>query len=115
MQGRAYPRISVIFFQVLVWCAVTSGLATAPAVAGGFPASFVAGDYPTNHFDDNRTGWNPYETTLTTANVNSTSFGPIWQAATDSRVFAQPLVAMAENVLGTTHNVVFVATMNDMY
>lgn len=73
----------------------------------------MPGDYPTNHFDDRRTGWNPYETALTTSNVNSSSFGHLWTAAVDSRVYTQPIVAMGESVAGGVHNVVFVGTMND--
>ena len=78
-----------------------------------FTSAFVAGDYPTNHFDNRRTGWNPHETILTTSNVNSSRFGRLWTAQIDSRAYAQPIVAMAENVGGATHNVVFVGTAND--
>jgi outer membrane protein assembly factor BamB len=86
-----------------------------PAAAGNFPTQFVPGDYPTNHFDDKRTGWNPYETVLTTSNVASGSFGLLWTATIDSRSYTQPLVAMQENVAGGTHNVVFVGTQNDTF
>jgi PQQ-like domain len=103
----------IIWKRVLSWCAVIALCCGANAYAGQFPTAFVPGDYPTNQFDDLRTGWNPNETVLNTTNVNSISFGQLWTATLDSRVYAQPIVAMQENVAGGTHNVVFVATLND--
>jgi hypothetical protein len=58
----------------------------------------------THHFDQQRTGWNPSETVLTTANVNSSSFGLLRALPLDDQVDAQPLVA---------GGVVFVATENN--
>lgn len=84
-----------------------------PALAGNFPTAFLPGDYPTNHFDDRRTGWNPNETVLNVTNVAPSTFGVVWTAPTDSRSYAQPLVAMQEMVGGAPHNVVFVGTSND--
>jgi hypothetical protein len=100
------------FLSLLLGAAFAAG-ATGYARAGNFPTSFVPGDFPTNHFDDNRTGWNPDETILTTSNVNSNSFGKIWSASIDSRSYTQPIVAMAETVVGSTHDVVFAGTQND--
>lgn len=94
-------------------CLAVFAIGVLPARAGGFPTSFLPGDFPTNQFDDRRTGWNPNEVSLNTQNVNSNSFGVIWTAPLDSRSFTQPIVAMQEFVAGGTHNVVFVGTMND--
>jgi hypothetical protein len=46
----------------------------------------------TYHYDNQRTGWNGNETTLTPANVGSTSFGVLAQVGLDDQVDAQPLV-----------------------
>ena len=60
-----------------------------------------------------RTGQNLTETTLTLANVNSTSFGLLRQLSVDSRVDAQPLYLSRLSISGATHNVVFAATERD--
>lgn len=69
----------------------------------------------TYHYDNNRTGWNPNESTLTPANVNTASFGLLHSVALDEQVDAQPLVEpgviiTAGQYQGTTHDVVYVAT-----
>jgi hypothetical protein len=46
----------------------------------------------THHYDNGRTGWNNKETTLTTANVNPTSFGLLHTVPVDDQVDSQPLV-----------------------
>jgi PQQ-like domain len=94
-------------------CGALALCCSANAHAGQFPTAFVPGDYPTNQFDDARTGWNPNETILKTSNVKSGSFGKLWTKTLDSRTYAQPIVAMQESIGGHTHNVVFVATLND--
>jgi PQQ-like domain len=67
--------------------------------------------YLTQHFDVARTGWNPYETKLTAANVGNLK----WKFAQDldGRSYTQPLYAHHVNVHGVAHNVVFVATEKD--
>ncbi len=66
------------------------------------------------HNDNLRTGWNPNETTLTTSNVNSSTFGLLKNVALDGRVDAQPLVVPNQSIDGKgVHDVVFVATEND--
>jgi outer membrane protein assembly factor BamB len=68
----------------------------------------------TFHNDAFRTGQNLAETTLTPSNVNSATFGKIFQATLDGVVDAQPLyisgVAIADQ---GTHNVLIAATEND--
>jgi hypothetical protein len=70
-------------------------------------------DVVTYKNDVSRTGQNLTETTLTLANVNSTSFGKVRTLATDGKVDAQPLFLSKLTVAGAVHNVVFVATEND--
>jgi hypothetical protein len=67
----------------------------------------------TYHNDNARTGVNPNETILTTANVNSAKFGKIGTMAVDGLVDAEPLYVGSLNVGGTVRNVVFVATEHD--
>ncbi len=68
----------------------------------------------TYHNDVGRTGQNLAETILTPNNVNSSTFGKLFQATLDGVVDAQPLYV--PNVPMTnqgTHNVLIVATEND--
>ncbi len=67
----------------------------------------------TYHNDAARTGQNLSETTLTTANVNSTSFGLLGSIPVDGLVDAEPLYVGGMTIGGATHNVLFVATEND--
>lgn len=68
----------------------------------------------TYHDDNSRDGLNPDETTLTTANVNSTTFGKLGTLPVTGLVDAEPLYVGNLTVNGATHNVVFVATEHDM-
>ncbi len=64
----------------------------------------------TYHNDNARTGQNLNETVLTTANVNSTSFGMLFVITADGAVDAQPLYLPQLTISSATHNVLFVAT-----
>src|SRR6202044_3972209 len=68
----------------------------------------------TQHYDTSRTGQNTAESILTTANVNTTSFGKLFSISVQGYVYAQPLyvpgVTIPEN---GTHNVLYVATEHD--
>jgi hypothetical protein len=77
------------------------------------PPSGTHTDVTTYKNDVARTGQNLTETSLTLANVNSTSFGLLRRLATDGKVDAQPLYLSALSVGGASHNVAFVATEND--
>ena len=72
----------------------------------------------TYHYDNNRTGWNPNESTLTPANVGKSTFGLLHTVALDDQVDAQPLVVpgvviTAGQFQGSTHDVVYVASENN--
>jgi hypothetical protein len=69
-----------------------------------FPGLF---DYKNGN---DRHGANLYETTLTTGNVNSATFGKRWTYTVDGYVYAQPLYVPALSIGGKTRDVVFVAT-----
>src|ERR1700734_4112256 len=69
----------------------------------------------TERNDLSRTGANLNETTLNTSNVNVSQFGKLYSYTIDGSIYAQPLYV--PNVLipsQGTHNVVYVATMNDV-
>lgn len=66
------------------------------------------------HNDRSASGVYPFETSLTTSNVNSATFGKLFQYSTDGPAEAQPLYVPQVAIAGKgTHNVVYVATMND--
>ncbi len=71
----------------------------------GYPADVV-----TYHYNQSRQGANLLETTLTTSNVNSTSFGKVNFFSVDGKVDAQPLYVY--KLPGTTRvqNTLFVVT-----
>jgi Immunoglobulin I-set domain len=93
----------------------TSGAAklTVTTAGGVTPVTPVATDMATFKFDQARTGQNPKESTLTLANVNSTSFGLLRSLAVDGKVDAQPLYLSKLAIGASSHNVAFVATEND--
>src|SRR6267143_5975886 len=78
---------------------------------GTSPASSFTGVF-TQRYDPQRTGQNRQESILTPSNVTST-FGKLFACAVDGEVYAQPLYVANFLIQGGTHNVVFVATMND--
>jgi hypothetical protein len=68
----------------------------------------------TYHNDHARTGQNLEETTLTLANVNSSTFGKLFFAPLDGRVDAQPLYVAGVPIPNQgTHNVLIVVTEHD--
>jgi Immunoglobulin I-set domain len=89
---------------------VTSSSATLTVVSGSPSGTAMVLTY---HNDNARTGLNAGETILTTANVNSTSFGRLGSMPVDGLVDAQPLYVSSLTIAGAPHNVVFVATEHD--
>jgi Immunoglobulin domain/Immunoglobulin I-set domain len=67
----------------------------------------------TYHNDVARTGQNVSESTLTTANVKSASFGLVGNLSVDAGVDAEPLYVSNLTLAGGVHNVVYVVTEND--
>jgi uncharacterized protein YjdB len=102
-----------------------TGSVTISATANGFsdstPLSITSGggggggsaNVLTWHNDNSRSGANLQETVLTPGNVNSGSFGKLYQFLLDGDPYAQPLYVSGLNINGGVHNVVFVATQHD--
>jgi outer membrane protein assembly factor BamB len=69
----------------------------------------------TYHNDNARTGQNLNETVLTPANVNVNQFAKLYSGSVnlDSWAPAQPLYVPNVLIAGATHNVVYVATLNN--
>ncbi len=67
----------------------------------------------TQHNDLKRTGWDSTETQLTQSYVSSGRFGELFTRQVDDQIYAQPLVVSNLFIGGGTHNVVFVATVNN--
>ena len=69
----------------------------------------------TYHNDNARTGQNLNETVLTPANVNVNQFAKLYSGSVnlDSWAPAQPLYVANVLIAGATHNVVYVATLNN--
>src|SRR5262249_3265522 len=65
------------------------------------------------HLDGFLSGANTHETILTPANVNSSSFGNLFNYAVDGYTYAQPLYVPNLAIAGVTHSVVFAATEHD--
>jgi hypothetical protein len=86
-------------------------LAWVSALAIGGPRPLFAQDVLTWRNDNQRTGQNLQETTLTPASVASPAFGLLFSRGVDGYVYAQPLYKSNVAISGMgTHNVVFVAT-----
>ena len=67
----------------------------------------------THHNDLSRDGANTREFALTTANVNTTTFGKLFSCQADGAIYTQPLWIPNLTVGGAPHNLVVVATQHD--
>ena len=90
-----------------------AGCSSSSAVLNGGPPpppGPSSTDVVTYHYDNQRTGQNLNEVTLTTANVNSTKFGKLGEFTVDGKVDAQPLYLSSLTIGGQKRNVLYVAT-----
>ena len=67
----------------------------------------------TRNYNNQRTGANLQESALTTASVNPSRFGKLFQVSVDDQVYAGVLYASAVPIGGTTRNVIYVATVSN--
>src|SRR5262245_56030091 len=67
----------------------------------------------TRAYNANRTGANTGETALNPSNIALATFAKLFTITVDDQVWAQPLYATGLSIAGGTHNVVFIATVNN--
>ncbi len=65
------------------------------------------------HVDNNRSGLNASETSLTPTNVAPQTFGKLFSYLVDGYAYAEPLLMSNVTIHGAKHNVLYVATEND--
>ena len=110
-------------FRILPWAAfplaviIFAGCSSSQAVLnGGTPGhpGPSTTDVLTYHYDIQRTGENLNETTLTTSNVNSTTFGKVGEFSVDGQIDGQALFVHQLAISGQGNkDVLYVATEND--
>jgi hypothetical protein len=119
--GSISPASSLSGANVTLTAPSTAGVYTLTATSVMNPGKFnsitvavtdLAGVY-TYHNDLGRDGLNSQEYALTTATVNTGTFGKLFSCTVDGAVFAQPLWVANRLVAGAQHNVVIVATQHD--
>lgn len=65
------------------------------------------------HFDNNRSGLNASEQSLTPTNVTPQTFGKLFSYLVDGYAYAEPLLVSNVTINGSAHNVLYVATEHD--
>jgi uncharacterized repeat protein (TIGR03806 family) len=78
------------------------------------PWSLRAMEVDTQHYDLERTGSNPNETSLTPANVVQATFGKHFTVSMNANVNGQALYVPGLSIAGTTHDVLFAYTSNNV-
>ncbi|HKQ87868.1 MAG TPA: immunoglobulin domain-containing protein, partial [Candidatus Acidoferrales bacterium] len=101
-------------FRVIVTNGTAPDATSADATLTVNPVQTSTVNVLTYHNDYARTGQNLNETILTTANVNSTTFGKLATLPVSGNVDAEPLYVSNLTVNGAVHNVLFVVTEQDM-
>jgi streptogramin lyase len=84
----------------------------------GYPFTVSGGTMPgdviTWRYDNSLDGLNSNETTLTTANVNSTTFGKVGEFTVNGRIDGEILYLSQISISGVMKNVIYFATENDV-
>jgi outer membrane protein assembly factor BamB len=102
---------TILLIMILAGCAKKQSATT--STSGNTTPNNQHISVLTQHNDNTRAGLNNMETSLTTANVNPAQFGKLFSLPVDDQVYAQPLVVGNLAIGGGTHNVVFIATVNN--
>lgn len=84
---------------------------TVPFVVTIAPGTGV--NIPTFHVDNNRSGLNAGEQSLTPSNVSPKTFGKLFSYLVDGYVYGEPLLVSGVTINGAKHNVLYAATEND--
>lgn len=114
-------RVASVVCALSLVCAVgcssgnssSSTTSTGGGGNGGGGGTTSAFQVLTYHDDNTRSGQNTQETTLTTSNVATATFGKVGFYSVDGKVDAEPLYVPGETVAGATHNVLYVVTEHD--
>jgi hypothetical protein len=106
------PPVTLMISMALLLSACAPRV-EAPIDRRASPLAADPHDVWTQHNDSARTGATLVEATLTTSNVNTTTFGRLFTRAVDDQTYAQPLYLAGVPIAGGIHNVVYVATMAD--
>ncbi len=119
---QALSGLLIVFVACFVGCngcnssknstSSSTGSGSSGGSGGSTPPTGMA-EVLTYHDDNTRSGQNTQETTLTTANVNSSTFGKVGFDTADGKVDAEPLYVPAVTIGGAAHNVLYVVTEND--
>jgi outer membrane protein assembly factor BamB len=89
-------------------------LFAAASVVPAALALYAQTDVVMNRYDQAATSANTRERILNSSNVTETTFGKLYSYYVDGAVYAQPLYVASVEIPGRgTHNVLYVATMND--
>src|SRR4051812_17839133 len=104
--------LSLLTILVLATCAPPDDSANSPA-APVQRAALGTFNVLTRQYNNARTGANLSEKVLNTSNVNSAQFGRLFQMSVDEAVYAGILYVSGLTINGGTHNVIYVATMNN--
>ncbi|MBI1747422.1 MAG: PQQ-binding-like beta-propeller repeat protein [Acidobacteria bacterium] len=68
----------------------------------------------TARYNNSRNGWNPSEVILNISNVNHNSFGKKWSTMIQGEIKGSPLYVSDVLIAGQRHNVLYVATENNL-
>lgn len=105
--------LAVFSFALISFVGCNSSHTTLNGGPPGPPAPSTT-DVVTYHYDIQRTGQNLKETTLTTSNVNSTTFGKVGEFSVDGQIDGQALFLSQLAISGQGNkDVLYVATEND--
>ena len=103
-------RLLALMAALLTGCSAKS---SSPVLNGPPPGPPSSTDVVTYHYDNQRTGENLKETTLTTSNVNSATFGKVGEFAVDGQIDGQTLFLSQLAIPGQGNkDVLYLATEN---
>ena len=115
MRGsREFAWAALPFAAILSAGCGSSSTAVVTGTPPGPPGSPSSTDVITYHYDNQRTGQNLTEVTLTPANVTSSTFGKVGEFAVDGQIDGQALFLSQLAIPGQGNkDVLYVATEND--
>src|SRR5215472_14733270 len=114
MRGHQVLLSAVISSVFIVFLGCGSSRTTLNSGPPPVPPGPSATDVVTHHYDVQRTGQNLKETTLTTSNVSSATFGKVGEFSVDGQIDGQALFVSQLAIPGQGNkDVLYVATEND--